>query len=102
LREQGYTVKGNGARFYDSTGKNYTQTDLFAIRPNGEPLVIELKTGAASSTQRQTQIYPEIMNGAAIPSRPVATMLGIKPGIPLNQQGYSNGIPVFQLRAPGL
>ena len=102
LREQGYTVKGNGARFYDSGGKNYTHTDLVAIRPNGEPLIIEMKTGGAVNTTRQNQIYPQILTGDALPSRPVARMLGIKPNVPLNQQGYPNGIPIYQVTAPGL
>jgi hypothetical protein len=102
LREQGYTVKGNGARFYDSTGQNYTHTDLFAIRPNGEPIIIEMKTGGAVNTTRQNQIYPQILTGNALPSRPVARMLGIKPNVPLNQQGYTNGIPIYQVKALGL
>jgi hypothetical protein len=102
LREQGYTVKGNGARFYDSTGQNYTHTDLFAIRPNGEPIIIEMKTGGAVNTARQNQIYPQILTGDALPSRPVARMLGIKPNVPLNQQGYTNGIPIYQVKALGL
>jgi len=102
LSDQGYVVKGNGGRFYDSTGKVYSQADLVAVRPAGTPVIFEVKTGGAITSGRQNLIYPQIMSGDAIPSRPVANMLGIQPGVPLSQQGFPNGIQVFQVSAPGL
>ena len=102
LTDQGYIVKGNGGRFYDSTGQKYNQADLLAVRPNGTPVVFEIKTGDAAMSNKQKLIYPQIMSGEAIPSSPVANFLKIKPGIPLNQQGFPKGIQVFQISAPGL
>jgi filamentous hemagglutinin len=102
LQNQGYTVKPGGARFYDQAVVQYTQTDIFAIRPNGQPMIIEFKTGQADLSRKQDLIYPQILDGRAIPSPAVADALGIDPGMPLNQAGFPNGIPIFVIRGPGL
>ncbi|WKL41695.1 hypothetical protein Q1M64_19520 [Sinorhizobium meliloti] len=63
--------------------------------------IIEVKTGDASLTFRQEEIYPQIDSGDAIPRGKVANTFGLKPGIPLKNQGYPNGIPIEIKTFPG-
>ena len=64
-------------------------------------MIIEVKSGNATTSPMQNLIYPQVMNGNALPSAPVSELLGIQPGVPLNQQGFPNGIPIFQVTVPG-
>jgi filamentous hemagglutinin len=103
LRAQGYSVRPGGARFYDKKDKGYyTVADLFVKRPDGTPVVFEIKTGGGLNTPNQLDIYPQVANGDAIPSPKVAKWLGVKSGKPLKEVGYPNGIQVFQITTPGL
>ncbi|MCQ0970249.1 DUF6531 domain-containing protein [Paracoccus sp. TK19116] len=78
-----------------------TRPDIAVFDSNGRLLhFVEVKTGQAGLTPRQTSIYPQIRNGNAIPTGSVARDYGLKPGVPLNQQGYPNGIPVYEVRYP--
>ena len=43
-----------------------------------------------------------ITNGSAIPRGEIADMFGLTPGLALKDQGYPNGIPVFEARSPGI
>ena len=64
-------------------------------------IAIEIKTGNADLSIRQSEIFPQIENGNSIPRGQVAREFGLIPGIPLKEQGYPNGIPVEPLRFPG-
>ena len=63
--------------------------------------IIEIKTGNADLTIRQSEIYPQIRNGDAIPRGDVAREFGLRPGVPLREQGYPNGIPIEIRTFPG-
>lgn len=78
------------------------RTDFGGFDLNGKAVVFEVKTGDADLSIRQSDIYPQIQDGNAIPHRRVAAALGLVPGWPLKDQGYPNGIPVIEVRKPGL
>ena len=102
MRSQGYTTRDGGGRFYDSTGTVKSQPEIVAKRPNGEIIVIEVKTGNASNTTNQNTVYPQIISGDAIPSPSLADDLGLEAGKALKDQGFPNGLPLYQVTAPGL
>jgi filamentous hemagglutinin len=65
-------------------------------------VLFEVKTGDASLSIRQSAIYPQIKDGESIPYGKVAKDLGLDPGVPLKDQDYPNGIPIIEIRKPGL
>jgi filamentous hemagglutinin len=71
-------------------------------RPDGTQAIFEVKTGDAANTARQKQVFPLILSGDAVPSGRLAGQLGLKPGIALKNQGLPEGIPIYQITAPGL
>ncbi|MFS2174358.1 hemagglutinin repeat-containing protein [Rhizobium pisi] len=103
LRTQGYDVQ-NDVVFQSSCGTSICKPDIVYRRP-GEAMVggiVEIKTGNGSNTSNQASIFPQISTGDAVPSGGVAQRLGLRPGVPLRDQGYPNGIPIYQITAPGL
>ncbi|AGB73036.1 MULTISPECIES: hemagglutinin repeat-containing protein [Rhizobium] len=103
LRTQGYDVQ-NDVTFQSSCGTSTCKPDIVYRRPGQTQVggIIEIKTGDAQNTTNQAAIYPQISNGDAVPSGPIAEKLGLEPGVPLRDQGYPNGIPIYQITAPGL
>jgi len=69
--------------------------------PDGKIRIIEVKTGGADLSIRQTEIFPQIKDGDAIPVGEVAREFGLTPGKPLREQGYPNGIPIEMMNFPG-
>jgi len=101
LKAQGYSVKMDpvlGA----ACGPATCRPDMIARDPNGQVVIIELKTGDADLSVRQREIFPQIENGRSVPGPDLAARIRILAGIPLKDQGYPNGIPIFIKRAPGL
>ena len=102
LRAQGYTVNDSPVSFKDSCSSGRCIPDIIATDKNGKIKIIEIKTGDAQKSIRQTDIFPQIENGEAIPVGYVAETFGFKPGIPLKDQGYPDGIPIEIEILPGL
>jgi len=72
-----------------------------AKAPDGSIRIIEVKTGGAGLSLRQSEIFPQIRDGESIPRGRVAEEFGLVPGVPLKDQGYPNGIPVETVNFPG-
>ncbi|WP_221931669.1 hemagglutinin repeat-containing protein [Palleronia caenipelagi] len=94
LEAQGYQVDTEVSfRGCDTTRR--CRADVVARDENGRVVqVVEVKTGDAGLSPNQAEIYPQVANGDAIPTGQVAERLGLRPGVPLRDQGYPNGIPV--------
>ncbi len=101
LKEQGYRVSDKEVTFGDSSGTGRSRPDIIYETPDGKMGIIEVKTGNADLTIRQSEIYPQIKDGNAIPWGNVADRLGLDPGVPLKDQGYPNGIPITIKTFPG-
>ncbi|MDO8344104.1 MAG: DUF637 domain-containing protein [Cellvibrio sp.] len=103
LQENGFVVNEKEISFGSSCTIGRCRPDIVAKGPDGKiSLVIEVKTGDADFSIRQTEIFPQIANGSAIPKGDVAKQFGLRPDIALKDQGYPNGIPVFEARSPGV
>ena len=102
LKGKGYEVLDN-VSFKNSctTTGGRCRPDIIFRKPNGEVYIFEIKTGNADLSLRQTQIFPQIKNGDAIPTGKVAKAFGLIPGVPLKDQGFPNGIKLRTLRFPG-
>ena len=61
-------------------------------------VLFEIKTGDATNTKNELAVYPQIIDGNAIPVGANASEYGLKPGIPLKSQGFPNGITILQVR----
>ena len=94
LEARGYQVDAEVSfRGCDTTRR--CRADVVARDENGRVAqVVEVKTGDAGLSPNQAEIYPQVANGDAIPTGQVAERLGLRPGVPLRDQGYPNGIPV--------
>lgn len=68
--------------------------------PNGQLIIFEVKTRDAGLSIRQSEIFPQINSGDAIPRGEVAREFGLRPNIPLREQGYPDGIPIIEVNAP--
>jgi filamentous hemagglutinin len=101
LEAQGYRVADGEASFGNSCGVGRCRPDILYETPDGRKGIIEIKTGNADLSIRQTKIFPQIENGDAIPKGSVAQRFGLRPGIPLRDQGYPNGIPIEVRDFPG-
>ena len=103
LEAKGYTVDKQEASFGYSCGREgRCRPDIIARDTNGKVVLFEVKTGNAELSIRQSEIYPQIENGEAIPRGDVALKFDLKPGIPLKEQGYPNGIPIETITYEGL
>ena len=101
LKGQGYRVADGEASFGSSCGAGRCRPDIIYEAPDGTKGIIEIKTGNADLSIRQTEIFPQIKDGSAIPRGKVAARFGLRPGVPLKDQGYPNGIPIEIREFPG-
>ncbi|MDF7797809.1 hypothetical protein P4A91_25350, partial [Pseudomonas syringae] len=101
LLSQGYRVSEKEISFGSSCGIGRCRPDIVAEAPDGTLRIIEVKTGNADLSIRQSEIFPQIENGNSIPRGKVAESFGLKSGIPLKEQGYPNGIPIEIMNFPG-
>ena len=101
LTQQGYDVSLREASFGSSCSSGRCRPDIIAKSSDGSIRIIEIKTGDADLSIRQSEIYPQISNGDSIPRGKVAKEFGLEVGIPLKDQGYPNGIPIEIIRFPG-
>ncbi len=101
LTDQGYRISRKEISFGDACGPGRCRPDIVYETPDGRVGIIEVKTGDAGPTIRQSQIFPQIKDGSSIPRGDVARRFGLKPDIPLREQGYPNGIPIEIKRFPG-
>ena len=101
LESQGYRVSDKEISFGSSCGTGRCRPDIVYETPDGKMGIIEVKTGNADLTIRQSEIYPQINSGDAIPRGDVARQFGLDPGVPLREQGYPNGIPIEVRTFPG-
>ncbi|MFS8048050.1 hemagglutinin repeat-containing protein [Rhizobium sp. BR 314] len=105
LQEQGYTTYPGG--FYDSCGTTLCYPDIAYSQPGSTKIngMIEVKSGNAVPSANQLTVYPQIATGDAIPSAEFTRIhreLNLVAGVPMKQQGYPNGIPVYQISVPGV
>jgi filamentous hemagglutinin len=101
LEGQGYRVADGEASFGNACGSGRCRPDILYEAPDGTVGIIEIKTGNADLSIRQTEIFPQIENGDSIPRGDVARRFGLRPGVPLREQGYPNGIPIKVREFPG-
>ena len=102
LKAQGYQVSSKEVSFKNGFAAGRTRPDIIAWGPDGKLVIYEIKTGNAQLSIRQTEIYPQIRDGNAIPTGDVAREFGLKPGIPLKDQGHPNGITIIVKNYPGV
>ncbi|KIV69634.1 putative large exoprotein involved in heme utilization or adhesion of ShlA/HecA/FhaA family [Pseudomonas sp. FeS53a] len=101
LSSQGYRVSKKEISFGSSCGAGRCRPDIVAEAPDGTIRIIEVKTGNADLSIRQSEIFPQIRDGSSIPRGKVAESFGLTPGVPLKDQGYPNGIPIEIINFPG-
>lgn len=101
LEGQGYRIADGEASFGSACGTGRCRPDILYEGPDGKVGIIEIKTGNADLSIRQTEIFPQINSGDAIPRGGVAERFGLDPGVPLREQGYPNGIPIEVREFPG-
>ena len=102
LKEKGYQVSDKEISFGSSCGTGRCRPDIVYVTPDGKIGIIEVKTGNAGLTIRQSEIYPQINSGDAIPRGDIARGFDLEPGVPLKDQGYPNGIPIEIRTFPGV
>src|SRR5690606_11413598 len=101
LRARGYNVSDKEVSFGNSCAAGRCRPDIIASAPDGSIRIIEIKTGGADLSIRQSEIFPQIESGDSIPRGAVAKAFGLIPNISLRQQGYPNGIPIEVWQFPG-
>jgi hypothetical protein len=101
LIRQGYRVSDKEISFGSSCGTGRCRPDIVAEAPDGTIRIIEVKTGNADLSIRQSEIFPQIRDGSSIPRGQVAERFGLIPGKALKDQGYPNGIPIEVMIFPG-
>ncbi|MGY2339115.1 two-partner secretion domain-containing protein [Pseudomonas sp. SDO5532_S415] len=101
LSSQGFRVSEKEISFGSSCGTGRCRPDIVAEAPDGTLRIIEVKTGGADLSIRQSEIFPQIKDGSSIPRGKVAESFGLIPGVPLKDQGYPNGIPIEIMNFPG-
>jgi filamentous hemagglutinin len=100
LKAEGNVVSDREISF--GCGAARWRPDIVYKTPDGQWGIIEVKTGDAGLSIRQSEIFPQIENGNAVSRGEVAVQFGLTSGRPLKEQGYPNGIPIRELRLPGL
>lgn len=101
LKAQGYSVSSREVTFKNGFASGRTRPDIIAKSPDNKLVIYEIKTGNAQLSIRQSEIYPQIRDGNAIPKGDVASKFGLISGKPLKEQGYPDGIPVIVKNFPG-
>ena len=102
LKKQGYTVSEREISFGEACGKGRCRPDIVYKTPDGKTRIIEVKTGSGELSIRQREIYLQIRDGSSIPRGKVARRFGLRPDVPLKNQGYPNGIPIEIRTFPGV
>lgn len=102
LETQGFSVSRREVSFGSSCGSGRCRPDIIYEAPDGRVGIIEIKTGNADLSIRQSEIFPQIENGNAIPRGAVARQFGLIPGRALKDQGYPDGIPIEVRNFPGV
>lgn len=97
----GYRISGEKISFGDSCGIGRCRPDIAIESPDGKLTIIEIKTGGAKLSERQSHIFPQIKNGNSIPRGKVAKDFGLIPNLPLKDHGYPDGIIVNVITFPG-
>jgi len=101
LSSQGFRVSEKEISFGSSCGTGRCRPDIVAEAPDGTLRIIEVKTGDADLSIRQSEIFPQIKDGTSISRGKVAESFGLTPGVQLKDQGYPNGIPIEVINFPG-
>ncbi|QRQ82198.1 hypothetical protein [Paralysiella testudinis] len=102
LTAKGFIVSEKEISFGSACGVGRCRPDIPYKTADGRIVeIIEVKTGGADLSIRQSEIFPQIQNGNAIPRGEVAIKFGLKAGVPLKYQGYPNGIPIREIRFLG-
>jgi len=83
LKSQGYEVLDKTVSFGSSCSTGRCMPDIAYKTPDGKWGIIEVKIGKADFSIRQSEIFPQIKDGNAIPRGNVAKRLGLKEGVPL-------------------
>ena len=68
--------------------------------PDGRLGIVEVLSGYTGPSIRQTEMFPQIENGDAIPLGHVAVGFRLAPGVPMRKQGYPDGIPIEEKEVP--
>ncbi|MFE0838446.1 hemagglutinin repeat-containing protein, partial [Achromobacter insolitus] len=102
LSSQGFRVIEKEISFGSSCGTGRCRPDIVAEAPDGILRIIEIKTGGAGLSIRQSEIFPQIKEGSSIPRGKVAESFGLKSGVPLKDQGYPDGVPIEIMNFPGV
>lgn len=76
LEGQGYTVSQKEVSFGRSCGTGRCRPDIIYRAPDGTKGIIEVKTGNIDLSILQTEIFPQIRNGDAIPRGDVGRRFG--------------------------
>jgi len=101
LETQGYRISDREISFSSYCNIGRCRPDIVYETPDGKWGIIEIKTGNADLSIRQSEIFPQISSGDAIPVGRIAKQFGFRAGIPLKDQGYPNGIPIEIINFPG-
>lgn len=101
LSSQGFRVSEKEISFGSSCGTGRCRPDIVAEAPDGTLRIIEVETGSADLSIRQSEIFPQIKDGSSIPRGKVAESFGLTPSVLLKEQGYPNGIPIEIMNFPG-
>lgn len=64
LIAQGYRVSNKEISFGSSCGVGRCRPDIVAEAPDGSICIIEVKTGSADLSIRQSEIFPQIRDGS--------------------------------------
>ena len=67
LEAEGYTVSRKEVSFGSSCGPGRCRPDIIYETPDGKMRIVEIKTGNADLSIRQSEIFPQIENGDSIP-----------------------------------
>lgn len=94
LTAKGYRVSEKEISFGHGCEIGRCRPDIVYKKPDGKTEIIEVKTGDAALSIRQTEIFLQIRNGDSIPRGEVARDFGLIPNVPLKDQGYPDGIPI--------
>ncbi len=74
--------------------------DIMYEDPEGRLGIVEILSGYTGPSIRQTEMFPQIENGDAIPLGHVAVGFRLAPGVPMRKQGYPDGIPIEEKEVP--
>lgn len=100
LKKLGLEVEDRQPTFGSASGGARTRPDIMARTQYGDLVFIEIKTGNASLSPNQTELYPKIKSGEAIPYGQVADEFKLDIGERLDIARNPENIHVITLRFP--